>query len=113
MHELTLAQGILSIIDSEDKKNSFDRVLEVSLKIGEFSGIIPSCLLEFFPIAAKDTKAEGAKLKISVIPAAFTCLDCGYEGAVDRKEACCPKCKSQAIRMTAGREFYVESLNVE
>jgi Zn finger protein HypA/HybF involved in hydrogenase expression len=32
---------------------------------------------------------------------------------VDRKEACCPKCKSQAIRMTAGREFYVESLNVE
>ncbi len=113
MHELTLANGIIQIVDSEAKKHGFTRVLEISLKIGEYSGIVPRCLLEFFPIAAKDTAAEGAALVIEQIPAAFRCLDCGYEGAVDRKSACCPDCGSSAVRLIAGREFYVENLKVE
>lgn len=113
MHELTLAKGIIDIVNSEAEKNGFERVLEIRLKIGEFSGIVPDCLREFFPIAAAGTPAEEAALTIESVPAAFRCLGCGYEGAVDRKAACCPVCGSAAIRMTAGREFYVESLKVE
>ena len=113
MHELAIAQGIIEIVNSEAKKNGFKRVLEISLKIGELSGMVPDCLLEFFPIAAKDSAAEGAELCIETVPARFKCLDCGYEGEIDRKNACCPQCQSIAIRMTAGREFYVESLKVE
>ena len=56
---------------------------------------------------------EGAELEIQSLPAAFRCLDCGYEGPVERKAACCPTCGSTAIRMTAGREFFVDSLKVE
>jgi len=113
MHELTLAKGIIDIVNSEAEKSGFERVLEIRLKIGEFSGIVPDCLREFFPIAAAGTPAEKAALSIESVAAAFRCLDCGYEGAVDRKAACCPACGSTAIRMTAGREFYVESLKVE
>ena len=62
MHELALTEGILKIVLSEQKKNAFTRVLEIDLKIGEYSGIIPSCIEEFFPLVAKDTPAEGAEL---------------------------------------------------
>ena len=113
MHELTLAKGIIDIVNSEAAKNGFDRVLEIRLRVGEFSGVIPECLQEFFPIAAAGTPAAEAALTVESIPAAFRCLDCGYEGPVDRKAACCPVCGAAAIRMTAGREFYVESLKVE
>ena len=113
MHELAIAQGIIEIVNSEAKKNGFKRVLEISLKMGELSGMVPDCLLEFFPVAAKGSAAEGAELSIEQVPARFQCLECGYEGEIDRKNACCAQCRSSAIRMTAGREFYVESLKVE
>ena len=113
MHELAIAQGILQIVREQEEKKGFSRVLEIRLKIGEFSGILPDCLLEFFPVAAKGTSAEGAALHIESVPARFRCPACGYEGAADRKNACCPACGSTAIQMTAGRELFVENLKVE
>ena len=113
MHELALTEGILRIVASEQKKNAFSRVLEIDLQIGEYSGVIPGCIEEFFPLAAKGTAAEGAKLVMKTTPAAFECLDCGFRGPVEKHRACCPHCGSTAIRMTAGREFFVENLIVE
>lgn len=113
MHELSLAQGILGIVKSEREKNGFSRVLEVSVKVGEFSGIIPRCLEECFPLAAEGGCAEGAKLNIEVLPSVFRCDGCGYEGRPDRARACCPACGGEQIRMISGREFYVENLVVE
>ena len=113
MHELALTEGIISIVESEAKKQGFQRVLEIRLRVGEYSGILPDCLREFFPIAAKGSPAEDAALRIEPVPAVFQCHDCGHEGPVDRQRAACAACGSSAIRMTAGREFYVESLVVE
>jgi hydrogenase nickel incorporation protein HypA/HybF len=113
MHELALAEGIINIVESEKEKNGFDRVLEISLRIGEYSGVIPSCIEEFFPIAAKGTAAENAVLKIEWIPASFVCEDCGHTGAVSPHAACCAACGSTSIRMISGREFFVENIQVE
>ena len=113
MHELALTEGILAIVEQEGKKNGFTRVLEITLKVGEFSGVIPECLREFFPIASKGTPAEGAALIIEPVPAAFRCLKCGFEGPIPRHTACCPACGGSAIRMVSGREFFVENLKVE
>ena len=112
MHELAICKSVIDLIEQESKDKGFTEVLEIRLRAGEFSGLVPECIREFFPIAAKDTVAQGAALSIESIPAAFKCLDCGYEGSVDRKAACCPDCGSTAIRMTSGREFFVESLKV-
>ena len=54
---------------------------------------------EFFPIAAAGSCAEKAELVVEPIKARFKCLDCGYEGDADRKNACCFKCGSTAIRI--------------
>ncbi len=113
MHELGLAQGILGVIRAEQEKKGFSRVLEVSLKVGEYSGIVPRCLEEFFPIAAGGTAAEGAALRIEVLPSVFRCPDCGFEGRPDREHACCPACGGERIRMVSGREFFIENLLVE
>lgn len=113
MHELAITEGIISIVNAEAEKQGFQRVLEITLRVGEYSGLVPACIREFFPLAAKGSPAEGAEVTVETVPAVFRCLDCGYEGAVDRREALCPVCRSMALRMTAGREFYVESLKVE
>lgn len=113
MHELALAKGIIEIVRSEAKKQHFTKVEEITLRVGEYSGIIPECLEEFFPIAAAGTPAEKAVLVFLKVPARFACRTCGYTGAVDRSKACCPECGSEELRMTEGREFFVESMRVE
>lgn len=113
MHELAITKSIIQLTQTEAEKQHFQKVLAISLRVGEYSGLVPECIREFFPIAAKGSVAEGAELEIETVPAAFRCLDCGYEGSVDRKAACCPVCNSLSLKMTAGREFFVESLKVE
>ncbi len=112
MHELSIAQSLIGLVEREAEKEGFTRVLEIRLRMGEYAGIIPDCLREFFPLAAAGTKAEGAALAIETLPARFRC-PCGYEGPVERRAACCPVCGGTAIRMVSGREFFVENLKVE
>lgn len=113
MHELGIARSLIGLVESEAEREGFTRVLEIRIKMGEFTGIIPGCLREFFPIAAAGTRAEGAELVIETVPSRFRCAACGYEGAVERRAACCPDCGSTEIRMLSGREFFVENLKVE
>ncbi len=113
MHELAIAESVIGLVSAEAKDKGFQKVISIRLRMGEYAGIVPECLREFFPFAAKGSVAEGAELEIEAVPAAFRCTDCGYEGAIDRRSACCPECGSFSVRMTAGREFFVESLKVE
>lgn len=110
---MAITRSIIEIVESEAEKEKFDRVLEISLRVGEYSGLVPRCIEEFFPIAAAGSIAEGARLSIEPVKACFRCLDCGYEGDADRVNHCCKNCGGMALKMTAGREFYVENLKVE
>ena len=87
MHELALTEGILSIVSSEQKKSGFSRVLEIDLCIGEYSGVIPSCIEEFFPLAAKETAAENARLVMKPVKAEFECRACGFRGPLEKHGA--------------------------
>ena len=113
MHELALTRSLIDLVETEAKKQGFKRALEIRLKVGAYSGIVPDCILDLFPCASKGTVCEGAALLFETVPAVFRCGDCGYEGGIERKSACCPVCGGTALRMTAGREFYVDSLKVE
>ena len=113
MHELALMQGIISIVNSEAKKQGFQICSQINIKMGEYSGVIPECLRECFPLAAKGSPAEKAVLNIETVKAEFQCPSCSYSGPLPQRTACCPNCGGTAIKMIAGREFYVESLKVE
>lgn len=113
MHELSLVNSILNIVNTEQKRCGFSEVLEIRLKIGEISGVIPECMEEFFPLAAKGTAAENAKLSIDVIPAEFRCCECAWQGRIGKYSICCPDCGCERLKMVSGREFYVEDMKVK
>jgi hydrogenase nickel incorporation protein HypA/HybF len=113
MHELAITEGIIRAAVPEAEKHGAKRILEIRLRIGDLSGVIPECIQEYFNIASIGTIAEGAAIKVERIPAAILCRDCGYEGAIERRRVRCPECGSADIKLTAGREYYVDSLEVE
>ena len=111
MHELATTKNIVAICQKQQEVQHFRRVLEIRLRIGALSGIVPECLRDFFPYVSEGTVCEGASLAWEFIPAEVRCADCGYEGAARGYD--CPRCGSAAIKVTAGREFYVENISVE
>lgn len=111
MHELAVAQNIIAIIESEAGKRGFGKVLKIKLAVGEVSGVVPECLYEMFPVAAGGTVAEGAELLTETVPAVVACSSCGYKGKPEGGE--CPRCGGTDIRLESGREFFVDSIEVE
>lgn len=113
MHEMVIVEGILKAILPEVEKHDVSKVTVVKLKIGEMAGLVPACIEEYFDVAAKGTIAEGARIEIENIPVAIRCEDCGYEGGVTPRHYRCPQCDSINFKLTAGREYFVDSVEAE
>lgn len=113
MHEMVLTQSILNIALTEAERNKAARVLEIRIKAGALAGVLPALVQEYFDIISAGTMAEKARLRIEKTPASITCQDCGEESAAESFVFACPACGSAKIRLLKGREFYVESLEIE
>ena len=113
MHEMALTQSILDISLSEATKNRAAKVLEIRIKAGVLAGILPDLIQEYFNIVSAGTAAEGARLTIEKVPATITCHDCGAASEASSFIFTCPACNSSHISLLNGREFYVDSLEVE
>ena len=113
MHELAITEGILRAAVPAAQAQGAKRILEIRLKIGELSGVLPECIQYYFDIASRGTIAENARLKVEKIPASIACPDCGFAGCVDRKKIRCPQCGGTNFRLTGGREYFVDSLEAE
>ena len=62
MHEVSLCESIIRIIERQSQKDKFERVVAVTLTIGDMSGASTEALEFCFPMVAKGTCAEGATL---------------------------------------------------
>lgn len=113
MHELVIVEGILDTVIPAVKEHDVSRILTIHLKIGELSGIVPSCIHEYFAIASVGTIAEGARIDIEWAPIRIHCPDCGRDDIIRKGQYACPHCGSARFRITSGREYYVESVEAE
>jgi hydrogenase nickel incorporation protein HypA/HybF len=63
---------------------------------------------------AEDTLAEGAKLHFKRIPALLECKDCGQTYTLEGQQLdVCPACEGIKVRVIAGKEFRLESIEIE
>ncbi len=113
MHELSITQSILNIAVSSAENAGAKKVNGIKITLGEMSGCVPQYIQEYFDIISEGTIAAGAKLEFKSVPAVAKCLDCGYETHLVRFRFRCEKCKSQNLKIISGREFLVESIDIE
>lgn len=113
MHELAITEGILNAVLPAARSAGASRILEIRLKIGVLSGVIPACIEEYLAIAARGTLAEGARLRVETVPIRLHCNACGSGSQPEGRKAFCPVCGSRDIRITAGREYCIDSIEVE
>lgn len=112
MHEMSLAMGVVDTIETEARKQGFERVERIVLEIGALSCVDARALEFGLEAVTKGTRAEGAAVEILVPPGIAYCFDCQANVPISRKGESCPDCGSYQIVVTAGEEMTIKSLEV-
>jgi len=113
MHEMSLAAGVLQIIEEHSVQHGFQRVSAVFLEVGELAGVEVEALRFAFDAVTRGTLAEGARLEIDTLPGQGWCLQCSDTIALSQLYDACPCCGSYQIQVTGGTEMRVKELAVD
>lgn len=114
MHEMSLTEGVVRILEDQAATHGFSKVKTVWLEIGELSNVDPESMLFCFDAVAKGSPvAAEAKLEIVRVAGQGFCLSCGESVAVSNRFDPCPKCDGFGLRITAGEEMRIKELEVE
>ncbi|MBE2201170.1 MAG: hydrogenase maturation nickel metallochaperone HypA [Anaerolinea sp.] len=113
MHELAITENILNIAVNHAQQAGAARVTDLHLVIGQLSSIVDDSVQFYWDIISKGTLCAGATLHFERIPAKLRCLDCDATYQLARELMACPQCQSSRVRVIAGEEFRLESIEVE
>jgi hydrogenase nickel incorporation protein HypA/HybF len=110
MHELSIAEAIVAIVDRHAEGR---RVSRVEVSVGHLRQVVPTALSFAFELVAQGTAAEGATLVLEDVPAAGRCRACAAESRLDGFPLTCRACGGFDLEVIAGEELRVESLDLE
>ena len=113
MHEMSLAEGVLQIIEDAARTQGFSQVKTVILDIGQLAAVEPEALRFCFDAVIAGSIAEGATLEIMTTPGEGWCLQCAATVPVTEQLGTCPQCGGYRVQVTGGTEMRVRELMVE
>jgi hydrogenase nickel incorporation protein HypA/HybF len=113
MHEMSLAEGMLQLVEEAARREKAQRVKTIVLEIGQLASVETSALEFCFAAVAAGGPASGARLVIVDVPGAGVCLACERQLAMDSLFGVCPDCGSHRLQATAGTEMRVREMEVE
>jgi hydrogenase nickel incorporation protein HypA/HybF len=113
MHELPITQSILDIALNEAGAAQSAKIITIYLVVGELSGVSSECVQFYFDVLKKGNAAEEATLDFRHVPAEFKCRDCQTVFTLQESYWLCPNCQGINVEVLAGKECYIESLEVE
>jgi len=113
MHELSLAMGILQIVDEAARAQQFVRVRSVEIEMGELAAVEPEAIRFCFDAVTRGTLAEGARLHIISVRGEGLCFNCNQTVPLAALYDPCPACGGYPVQATGGTEMRVKELEVE
>lgn len=113
MHELPVTQSLMEIALRHAQQAHAQRILSLNVVIGQFATIVDDSVQFYWDLIAQDTIAEGARLNFRRIPAELLCQECNHRYTPGPEELACPECHSANVKIVAGKEFFLESIDVE
>lgn len=113
MHEMSLAESALKIIEDAAQKQGVTRVKTVWLEIGQLACVEQESLRFAFDVVARGSIAEQARLEIIETAGQGRCEKCARNFPLAALYEACPACGSYAVRVTAGDAMRVKELEVE
>jgi hydrogenase nickel incorporation protein HypA/HybF len=112
MHELSVAHAVVTtVVDALPSGDT--RVLQVRLRIGELSGIVPQALEFAYDVAAQGTPLADAALLIERSPIVIDCPTCGDQAITSAQDFRCPVCQVPCGIVIGGKELEILDITLD
>lgn len=113
MHEMSLAEGVLQIIEDHARQHGFGRVCAIVLEVGQLANVEVEALRFALDAVTRGTVAEGAAVEVVDVAGQAWCLHCSESVAVAARYEACPRCGGYQLQITGGTEMRVKELAVD
>ncbi|MDR2852189.1 MAG: hydrogenase maturation nickel metallochaperone HypA [Burkholderiaceae bacterium] len=113
MHEMSLAESIRDLIETQARKERFNRVRTVELEIGQLASVDSAALRFALDIALRGTPADGAELVIAEPAGQAWCMHCARTVELAQRGDGCPACGGYQLAVTGGDQMRVSGLLVD
>lgn len=113
MHEMSLAGGILKLVEDAAARERFRRVTRLRLEAGRFAGVEVRALRFALEAMVPGTCLDGAQIEIDEPPGPAWCLTCNCAVEIVSRTDPCPRCGGLRVQPTGGGELRVVDLMVE
>jgi hydrogenase nickel incorporation protein HypA/HybF len=113
MHELALAEEVIRVAELEAEKYMATSVCEITIEVGNFSGVVPEALESALAMLTNRSVLEKAFVNIVKVKGKGVCHACNREFEMDQRIDTCPDCRSFPSEIRGGHEFRVVSIMIE
>ncbi len=113
MHEMSIAEGIIQVLEDQARAQSFKRVKAIWLEIGPLAMVEQEALRFCFEAVTRDSIAQGALLEIIDLPGEAFCMQCLQNVTINKRYDACSHCGSYQLQVTQGEELRIKELEVE
>jgi hydrogenase nickel incorporation protein HypA/HybF len=113
MHEMSLAENVLQLIEDSARTQQFKRVRSVVLEIGKLSSVEPDAMRFCFEAVVAGSIAQGARLDIIETEGLGWCASCLCHVPLAACFEPCPLCGNYQISISGGDAMRVKELEVE
>lgn len=112
MHELSLAGGILRVIEQARERDPFERVTQLRLAVGALANVEVESLRFALNSIAAGTLLAGASIEIEQPPGTAWCPPCERSVAITSRLDACPHCGDYQLQPTGGTDLRVVDMQV-
>ena len=113
MHELSIAVGILDMVEEEMRKHVGAQLDAVILRLGPLSGVVNEALVSAYELARAQTPFADSRLVLEEVPIVIRCRKCEAERPVHSvQDLRCAECDTPASEVLHGRELELAALEL-
>ncbi len=113
MHELGIANAVLTAVRAEAKRHPGARPCKVGVRVGELAAVDAEALRFSFESLLRGTDLEPLALEIERCPRRHRCPRCTRTFTVVDYDVACPQCGSSETDCMGGDELELAYLEVE
>lgn len=113
MHELSIAQDILTIVRQNVPQEELSNIENVKVKIGDMSGVVAESVEFCFRAITAETPLAQAKMIIEKVPFVLKCNSCGSESTNEFGIRVCSDCSSTDTTVISGLEMQVTEVELK
>ncbi len=114
MHEMSLTEGVIRIIEEQAAAQGFVRVRRLWMEIGRLSTVDPEAMrFCFAAVRGNSAAAAEAELEIVTVPGQAWCMDCAQESEIEQRYDPCPRCGGYHLQVTGGEDMRITEMEVE